>query len=56
MLLQCLNSLFYSLYQQTPLHFAAREGHDYTVKFLVKQGAKMNIKDIAGVSICEYSV
>jgi len=45
--------LFPSLYQQTPLHFAAKKGHDYTVECLVKKGAKMNIKDIAGVSICD---
>ena len=37
-------------YQQTPLHIAASKGCDYTVEFLVKKGADMNIKDKNGVS------
>ena len=38
-------------YQRTPLHVAASKGHDYTVEWLVKEGADMNIKDKTGV--CE---
>jgi len=37
-------------YQQTPLHVAASKGHDYTVEYLVKKGANMNIQDKKGVS------
>ena len=37
-------------HQQTPLHVAASNGHDYTVECLVKKGAVMNIKDKKGVS------
>ena len=37
-------------YQQTPLHLAASNAHDYTVEWLVKKGADMNIKDKKGVS------
>ena len=37
-------------YQQTPLHVAASKGHDYTVEYLVKKRANMNIKDKKGVS------
>ena len=32
------------------MHTAARGGHEYTVKTLVKKGADMNIKDKVGVS------
>ena len=39
------------LYQQTPLHNATKEGHEYTVESLVKKGANINIQDKAGVSI-----
>ena len=37
-------------HQQTPLHVAANNDRDYTVEFLVKKGADMNIKDKNGVS------
>ena len=37
-------------YQQTPLHVAASNGRDYTVEWLVKKGADVNIKDKRGVS------
>ena len=37
-------------YQQTPLHVAASNDRDYTVEYLVKNGADMNIKDEKGVS------
>jgi len=43
-----LEGLF--LTQKTPLHVAASEGHGYTVKFLVKERADVNIKDRTGVS------
>ena len=36
-------------YQQTPLHVAASKARDYTVEWLVKKGAKMDIKDNSGV-------
>ena len=39
-----------SLSQQTPMHSAAKEGNDYTLKELVKLGADINIKDNHGVS------
>lgn len=42
--------LFYYYYQQTPLHIAAKEGHDHTVKYLVDKGADIHIKDINGVN------
>ena len=35
--------------QQTPLHLAASNGHDYTVECLIKKGANINIKDKTGV-------
>ena len=37
------------LLQWTPLHVAAREDHDYTVKCLVQKGADISIKDKNGV-------
>ena len=36
-------------YQQTPLHISASKGLDYTVEWLVKKGAEMDIKDNNGV-------
>ena len=36
-------------YQQTPLHVAASKSRDYTVEWLVKKGADINIKDKTGV-------
>ena len=41
--------LLFILNQCTPLHVAASKGHDYTVKYLVKKGADIGIKDKAGV-------
>ena len=35
--------------QQTPLHVAASNRHDYTVECLVRNEADMNIKDKTGV-------
>ena len=49
----CNCYLFPSLYQQTPLHVAAKEKHAYTVEWLVKKGAKVNIRDNNGVSIMQ---
>ena len=40
----------FSLSQQTPMHTAAKEGNEYTMKGLVKLGADINIKDNGGVS------
>ena len=42
---------FCFLYQQTPLHNATKEGHEYTVDSLVKKGANIDIQDKAGVSM-----
>ena len=39
------------LCQRTPLHIAAREGHDETVKFLVEKEANINSIDVDGVSV-----
>lgn len=36
--------------QWTPMHAAAKEGHEYTVKTLAKKGADINIKDKDDVS------
>ena len=33
------------------MHMAAREGRDFTVEFLVKQGANIHIKDMKVVSV-----
>ena len=45
---------FFFLHQGTPLHVAAKEGRNNTVKFLVKQGAYTKNKNSAGVSIFMY--
>ena len=42
---------FYSLYQQTPIHAAAKNHHDYTVQLLIEKEADVNIKDNNGVSM-----
>ena len=47
--------MFFLLYQQTPMHTAAKKGHEYTVKGLVKQRADINIKDNDGVSETSYA-
>ena len=44
----CFKSYFF--HQQTPLHFAAREGHTATVEYLVEKGADINIRDNYEVS------
>ena len=41
-------------YQKTPLHVAASNGRDYTVEYLAKKGANINIKDKTGV--CEIII
>ena len=46
-----LKNASHFLNQWTPLHVAASKGRDYTVKYLVKKGADISIKDKAGVSI-----
>ena len=48
--------LLLPLWQQTSLHIAAREGYEYTVESLVKQGAVVDIKDKNGVSIWDYTM
>ena len=45
-----LGKLF-SLYQMTPLHLAAERGSIRIVKYLVEQGAEINIRDNNGVSV-----
>ena len=45
----------YSLHQRTPLFWAADEGHVDVVRYLVEQGADINIKDNDGVSEWEYT-
>ena len=42
--------IFFSHFQQTPLHTAANIGNEYTMDGLVKLGADINIKDKDGVS------
>lgn len=39
------------LYQRTPMHVAAAEGHGQTVKFLIEKQADINAKDNDEVSI-----
>ena len=39
----------------TPLHKAAHEGHVDVVRYLVEQGADINIKDWVRVSEREYT-
>ena len=39
------------LYQRTPLYIAAKEGYEYTVKYLVQKGADANLTDNEGVSM-----
>ena len=39
--------MFFS--QRAPLHAAASEGHEYTVKSLVENNANINIQDEEGV-------
>ena len=41
---------FLSLSQQTPMHTAAKIGNEYTMDYLVKLEADMDIKDKDGVS------
>ena len=43
-----------SLSQQTPMHTAAKDGNEYTMKGLVKLGADINIKDNEGVRKTNY--
>ena len=43
--------LFHSLYQWTPLHIAARQGHQDIVEYLIGEKASINIEDNDGVSI-----
>ena len=45
-----LQYLSLSLYQLTPLHMAVRDGNEQTLKFIVDNGADIDIKDDSGVS------
>ena len=48
--------LIYSPHQRTPLYWAADAGHVHIVRYLVEQGAEINIKDYSGgVSEREYT-
>ena len=38
-----------SLYQRTPLHIVAREGHEHTLKYIVDNGALIDVQDYDGV-------
>ena len=44
-----------SLYQQTPLVIAAKEGYEYTVKYLIENGADASMTDNGGVSFWKVS-
>ena len=41
----------FSLSQQTPMHTAAKDGNEFTMKGLVKLGGDINIKDNDGVRL-----
>ena len=41
----------FCLYQQTPLHVAAREGHEHTMKAFLGKTSDVDIKDKDGVSV-----
>ena len=45
-----LQYLSLSLYQLTPLHMAVKDGNEQTIKFIVDNGATIDIKDDSGVS------
>ena len=47
--------LIYSPHQSTPLHKAVYEGHVHVVRYLVEQGADINIKNVFEVSEQKYT-
>ena len=51
----CSTIFVHSPHQSTPLHEAARKGHVDIVRYLVEQGADINIKDEDEVSEQEYT-
>ncbi len=40
---------------QTPLHLAAHYGSPTTVEWLLKEGADMSVKDVAGLTALDYA-
>ena len=44
-------TFFFSLYQQTPLHFAVKKGNKYVVEYLVDNHADIDVINENGVSI-----
>ena len=48
----CLSLYFH---QMTPLHMAAEKGSTYIVRYLIDQGADINIQDLNGVNLCDSS-
>ena len=47
------NKVFLSLHQWTPLHIAAKQGHQDMVEYLIGKKASMDSKDSDEVSVCE---
>ena len=41
---------FLSFYQWTPLHIVAIEGHEHILKYIVDNGAVIDVQDCDGVS------
>ena len=39
------NAFFFLFFQNTPMHWAAKNGHTETVKVLAEMGADLNAKD-----------
>ena len=44
-------NLVHSLHQWTPLHIAARQGHQDMVEYLIGEKASINTEDNDGVSV-----